>query len=230
MDLFHRSQETPQRTLTWIKPFDTRMDEITRLSDKAESCPKEMKKVFLSAWQELASQIKMHQRLAATIVETALPLKVYYNLVLNTDMGGGTVDFLIISDEYIIVVMVKKTEHFEWDRYDTRFCQAPSGVDIRSVENAAGLVSEWLLDARALPRKDLIRVVPLLIDDEAPEECGKKFPTGRSVLFPDIRPTMTVSAEHFGEWLQTNCAVYDSRGLTDKKQNRIVEALDKMPR
>ena len=230
MDLFHRSKETPRRTLTWIKPFDSRMDEITRLSEKAESCPKEMKKVFLSAWQELANQIKIHQKLAAKIVAVDLPLKVYYNLVLHTDLGGGTVDFLMISDEYVIIVMVKRAEHFEWDRYDTRFSRAPSGVDMRSVENAAGLVAEWLLDAKALPKKDLVRVIPLLIDEEASDDCGKKFPTGRSLLFPDIRPCMTVSVEKFDEWLKTNCAVYDSRSLTEKRQSRIIEALDSMPR
>lgn len=229
MDLFHRSQEAPQRNLKWIKPFDSRMDEITRLSERAEHCPKEMKKVFLSAWSELAGQVKIHQKLAAVIVDADLPLNVYYNLVLNTDLGSGTVDFLIISDEYVIVVMVKKEEHFEWDQYDTRFSRAPGGVDLRTVENAAGLLSEWLLDAKALPRRELVRVVPLLIDPDAPDDSGKKFPTGRSALFPDIRRPMTVSVEHFGEWLKTNCEVYESRGLTDNKQQKIIRAMSQMP-
>lgn len=230
MGLLHRSQEAPRRELVWIKPFDNRMEEITRLQQKADTCPKEMKKVFLSAWGELAAQVKVHQKLASQIVAAELPLKVYYNLILNSDLGSGTIDFLIISDEYIFPVMCKKTEHFEWDRYDTRFSRAPSGVDMRDVENAAGLLSEWLLDMRALPKKDLIRVVPVLIDEEAPEDCGKSYPTGRSALFPDIRKTMVVSVAQFGEWLKTNCSVYDSRGLSDAKQKKIIEAIDAMPR
>ena len=52
MDLFHRAQEPEERELQWIKPFDSRMAEITRLQQKSETCPKEMKKVFLSAWGE----------------------------------------------------------------------------------------------------------------------------------------------------------------------------------
>ena len=46
MDLFHRAQEPEKRELTWVKPFDNRMDEILRLKEKSETCPKEMKKVF----------------------------------------------------------------------------------------------------------------------------------------------------------------------------------------
>ena len=58
MDLFHRTPEPEDRELTWIKPFDNRMEEILRLKEKSETCPKEMKKVFLSAWGELAAQVE----------------------------------------------------------------------------------------------------------------------------------------------------------------------------
>ncbi|HAU50902.1 MAG TPA: hypothetical protein DCW43_03940, partial [Clostridiales bacterium] len=98
MDLFRRAQEPENRELTWIKPFDNRMDEILRLKEKSETCPKEMKKVFLTAWAELASQVKLHQKVASQIVKTELPLTVYYNLTIKTDMTSGTIDFLIISD------------------------------------------------------------------------------------------------------------------------------------
>ena len=74
MDLFHRAQEPEKRELTWIKPFDNRMDEILRLKEKSETCPKEMKKVFLSAWGELATQVKLHQKVASGIVTSGLPL------------------------------------------------------------------------------------------------------------------------------------------------------------
>ena len=230
MDLFHRVQEPEERKLQWIKPFDSRMAEITRLSEKSETCPKEMKKVFLTAWGELAAQVKVHQKLASQIVSSGLPLKVYYNLVLDTDLGSGTADFLFLSDEYIVVVLLRKKEHIEWDRYDTRFSRAPGAVDAGNAEEAAGIVAEYLLDSRVLSRKELMRVVPVLIDDEESEMSGSSRPVGRSLLFPDIHETVRVHPDVFGHWLETNCGGVEKRGLTEVKQEKIIEALANMGR
>ena len=108
MDLFHREREPENRELIWVKPFDNRMDEILRLKEKSETCPKEMKKVFLSAWGELASHVKLHQKVASQIVKSELPLNVYYNVTIKTDMASTTIDFLIISDELIVVVLSRR--------------------------------------------------------------------------------------------------------------------------
>ena len=153
MDLFHRAQEPEKRELTWVKPFDNRMDEILRLKEKSETCPKEMKKVFLSAWGELASHVKSHQKVASQIVKSGLPLNVYYNVTMKTDMAYSTIDFLIISDELIVVVLFKTQEHIEWDRYDTRFAKLPEAPETRDAEEKACILADWLQLNRVLSGK-----------------------------------------------------------------------------
>ncbi|MBO4495116.1 MAG: hypothetical protein J5752_04600 [Clostridiales bacterium] len=221
MDLFHRAQVPAERNLTWIKPFDARMDEILRLRDKSESAPKEMKKVFLSAWAELAEEVKKHQKTASSIVESELPLQVYYNVALRSEVGTASIDFLIVSDDLILVVLHKGKEHIEWDRYDTRFAKTPTGKDALSAEDRACILSDILLESKAVGPKELHRVVPVLIDPEEDEQSGKCRPVGRSLLYPDISATLTIHPDVFTQWLLLNCAVSGTPFFSEKRLARI---------
>ena len=225
MDLFHRAKEPASRELTWIKPFDNRMDEITRLKEKSETCPKQMKKVFLSAWGELASQVKMHQKTAAAIVKSELPLKVYYDVVLQTEIGNSNIDFLVIADEVILVIMHRKREHIEWDLYDTRFARLPSRTDEHSVEDASCLLANFLHDEKVLGVKDLNRIVSVLVDDEAEEEDLPK-PFERSDLYPDLPAPVKVHPDAMGRWILANCEVSDPPFFNEKKWEKIRQILE----
>ena len=225
MDLFHRAKEPASRELTWIKPFNNRMDEITRLKDKAETCPKQMKKVFLSAWGELASQVKMHQKTAAAIVQSELPVKVYYDVVLQTEIGNSNIDFLIIADEEIFVILHSKKEHIEWDLYDTRFAKNPTSTDKHSAEDAACILANFFHDEKILGVKDLNRIVSVLIDEEAdPEDLPKPFE--RSDLYPDLPATVVVHPDAFPKWILANCETTDLPFFNEKKWEKIQVILD----
>jgi len=226
MDLFRRAQEPENRELTWIKPFDNRMDEILRLKEKSETCPKEMKKVFLTAWAELASQVKLHQKVASQIVKTELPLTVYYNLTIKTDMTSGTIDFLIISDELIVVVLFKTKEHIEWDRYDTRFAKLPEMKEEIAAEEKACMLADWLSVNRALSSKELARVVPVLIDEEQDELSASAHPIERSEVFTGISKALAVKPDVFGKWLLENCEVSEFPVFVGPRLRKITDAVD----
>ncbi|MBO4688838.1 MAG: hypothetical protein J5636_10030 [Clostridiales bacterium] len=228
MDLFHRVQEPEDRELTWIKPFDNRMDEILRLKEKSETCPKEMKKVFLSAWGELATLVKSHQKIAAQIVSSGLPLKVYYNVTLKTDMAAMTSAFIIIADELIVTVLFKKKEHIEWDRYDTRFSKMPEPVDTRESEEAACVLADWLQVNRALSGKEVSRVVPILIDEEETEYSASSRPIGSSEIYTGITQAIRLHPDVFGQWLTANCAESEMPTFTSARCNKIIEAIDRV--
>ena len=226
MDLFRRAQEPENRELTWIKPFDNRMDEILRLKEKSETCPKEMKKVFLTAWAELASQVKLHQKVASQIVKTELPLTVYYNLTIKTDMTSGTIDFLIISDELIVVVLFKTKEHIEWDRYDTRFAKLPEMKEEIAAEEKACMLADWLSVNRALSSKELARVVPVLIDEEQDELSASAHPIERSEVFTGISKALAIQPDVFGKWLLENCEVSEFPVFVGPRLRKITDAVD----
>ena len=226
MDLFHRAQEPEKRELTWVKPFDNRMDEILRLKEKSETCPKEMKKVFLSAWGELASHVKSHQKVASQIVKSGLPLHVYYNLTIKTDMAYTTIDFLIISDELVVVVLFKTKEHIEWDRYDTRFAKLPEAPEMRDAEQNACILADWLQLNRVLPVKDMARVVPVLIDDEAGEGSAVSHPTERSEIYEGISKALRVSPDVFEKWLLENCEESEFPVFVGTRLNKTMAAID----
>jgi len=221
MDLFHRAQVPVDRTLTWIKPFDARMDEILRLRDKAESAPKEMKKVFLSAWAELAEEVKKHQKTASEILRSGLPLQVFYNVVLRSEVGTASIDFLIISDDLILVVLHKSKEHIEWDRYDTRFAKTPTGKDAAIAEDCACILGNILLDSRAVSEKELHRVVPILIDPEEDEQSAKCRSVGRSLLYPYLSAALTIHPDVFAEWLNLNCPEEPAPYFGGKRLDKI---------
>ncbi len=226
MDLFRRAQEPENRELTWIKPFDNRMDEILRLKEKSETCPKEMKKVFLTAWAELASQVKLHQKVASGIVKSGLPLSVYYNVTLKTDMSSGTIDFLIISDELIVVVLFKTKEHIEWDRYDTRFAKLPEMKEVIAAEETACMLADWLSVNRALSAKELARVVPVLIDEEQDELSASAHPIERSEVFTGISKALSVKPDVFGKWLLENCEESEFPVFIGQRLRKITDAID----
>ena len=226
MDLFHRAQEPENRELVWVKPFDNRMDEILRLKEKSETCPKEMKKVFLSAWGELASHVKSHQKVASQIVKSGLPLHVYYNLTIKTDMAYTTIDFLIISDELVVVVLFKTKEHIEWDRYDTRFAKLPEAPEMRDAEQKACILADWLQLNRVLPVKDMARVVPVLIDDEAGEGSAVSHPTERSEIYEGISKALRVSPDVFEKWLLENCEESEFPVFVGTRLNKTMAAID----
>ena len=226
MDLFHRAQEPENRELVWVKPFDNRMDEILRLKETSETCPKEMKKVFLSAWGELASHVKSHQKVASQIVKSGLPLHVYYNLTIKTDMAYTTIDFLIISDELVVVVLFKTKEHIEWDRYDTRFAKLPEAPEMRDAEQKACILADWLQLNRVLPVKDMARVVPVLIDDEAGEGSAVSHPTERSEIYEGISKALRVSPDVFEKWLLENCEESEFPVFVGTRLNKTMAAID----
>ena len=66
--------------------------------------------------------------------------------------------------------------------------------------------------------------------DEETEMSGSSRPVGRSLLFPDIHETVRVHPDAFGHWLETNCGISEKRGLTELKQEKIIEALEAMGR
>ncbi len=222
MDLFHRAPVPAERNLTWIKPFDARMDEILRLRDKSESAPKEMKKVFLSAWAELAEEVKKHQKTASSILASQLPLQLYYNVALRSEVGTACVDFLAIADDLILVILHKGKEHIEWDRYDTRFAKVPAGKDPTIAEDRACILADILLDSRAVSEKELYRVVPVLIDPDEDEQSGKCRPVGRSLLYPSISATLTVHPDVLTQWLLLNCAVSSAPFFNEKRLEKIL--------
>lgn len=226
MDLFHRAQEPEKRELTWVKPFDNRMDEILRLKEKSETCPKEMKKVFLSAWGELASHVKSHQKVASQIVKSGLPLNVYYNVTMKTDMAYSTIDFLIISDELIVVVLFKTKEHIEWDRYDTRFAKLPEAPETREAEEKACILADWLQLNRVLPGKDMARVVPVLIDEEAGEGSAVLHPVERSEIYEGISKALRVSPDVFDKWLLENCEESEFPVFVGARLNKVIAAIE----
>ncbi len=226
MDLFHRAQEPEKRELTWVKPFDNRMDEILRLKEKSETCPKEMKKVFLSAWGELASHVKSHQKVASQIVKSGLPLNVYYNLTMKTDMAYSTIDFLIISDELIVVVLFKTKEHIEWDRYDTRFAKLPEAPKTRDAEEKACILADWLQLNRVLSGKDMARVVPVLIDEEAGEGSAVLHPVERSEIYEGISKALRVSPDVFDKWLLENCEESEFPVFVGARLNKAIAAIE----
>lgn len=226
MDLFHRAQEPEKRELTWVKPFDNRMDEILRLKEKSETCPKEMKKVFLSAWGELASHVKSHQKVASQIVKSGLPLNVYYNVTMKTDMAYSTIDFLIISDELIVVVLFKTKEHIEWDRYDTRFAKLPEAPETRDAEEKACILADWLQLNRVLSGKDMARVVPVLIDEEAGEGSAVLHPVERSEIYEGISKALRVSPDVFDKWLLENCEESEFPVFVGARLNKVITAIE----
>ena len=226
MDLFHRAQEPEKRELTWVKPFDNRMDEILRLKEKSETCPKEMKKVFLSAWGELASHVKSHQKVASQIVKSGLPLNVYYNVTMKTDMAYSTIDFLIISDELIVVVLFKTKEHIEWDRYDTRFAKLPEAPETRDAEEKACILADWLQLSRVLSGKDMARVVPVLIDEEAGEGSAVLHPVERSEIYEGISKALRVSPDVFDKWLLENCEESEFPVFVGARLNKVIAAIE----
>jgi len=226
MDLFHRAQEPEKRELTWVKPFDNRMDEILRLKEKSETCPEEMKKVFLSAWGELASHVKSHQKVASQIVKSGLPLNVYYNVTMKTDMAYSTIDFLIISDELIVVVLFKTKEHIEWDRYDTRFAKLPETPETRDAEEKACILADWLQLNRVLPGKDMARVVPVLIDEEAGEGSAVLHPVERSEIYEGISKALRVSPDVFDKWLLENCEESEFPVFVGARLNKVIAAIE----
>ena len=226
MDLFHRAQEPEKRELTWVKPFDNRMDEILRLKEKSETCPKEMKKVFLSAWGELASHVKSHQKVASQIVKSGLPLNVYYNVTMKTDMAYSTIDFLIISDELIVVVLFKTKEHIEWDRYDTRFAKLPEAPETRDAEEKACILADWLQLNRVLSGKDMARVVPVLIDEEAGEGSAVLHPVERSEIYEGISKALRVSPDVFDKWLLENCEESEFPVFVGPRLNKVIAAIE----
>ena len=226
MDLFHRAQEPEKRELTWVKPFDNRMDEILRLKEKSETCPKEMKKVFLSAWGELASHVKSHQKVASQIVKSGLPLNVYYNVTMKTDMAYSTIDFLIISDELIVVVLFKTKEHIEWDRYDTRFAKIPEAPETRDAEEKACILADWLQLNRVLSGKDMARVVPVLIDEEAGEGSAVLHPVERSEIYEGISKALRVSPDVFDKWLLENCEESEFPVFVGARLNKVIAAIE----
>ena len=226
MDLFHRAQEPENRELTWIKPFDNRMDEILRLKEKSETCPKEMKKVFLTAWGELATQVKLHQKIASQIVTSGLPLNVYYNITIKTDMASKTIDFLIISDELIVPVLFKTKEHIEWDRYDTRFAKLPETVETLSAEETACILADWLQVNRALTAKEMPRVVPVLIDEETDELSASSHPVERSEVFTGISKALRIQPDVFGKWLSENCEVSEFPVFVGQRLKKVIFVID----
>ena len=226
MDLFRRAQEPENRELTWIKPFDNRMEEILRLKEKSETCPKEMKKVFLTAWAELASQVKLHQKVASGIVKSGLPLSVYYNVTLKTDMSSGTIDFLIISDELIVVVLFQTKEHLQWDRYDKRFEKLPEMKEVIAAEETACMLADWLSVNRALSSKELARVVPVLIDEEQDELSASAHPIERSEVFTGISKALEVKPDVFEKWLLENCEVSEFPVFIGQRLRKITDAID----
>ena len=226
MELFHRAQEPVNRELTWIKPFDNRMDEILRLKEKSETCPKEMKKVFLSAWADLAKQVKLHQKIASQIVSSGIPLSVYYNITIKTDMAATTIEFLIISDELIVPVLFKTKEHIEWDRYDTRFAKLPDAVETRAAEEKACVIADWLTLNKALPAKETRRVVPVLIDEEETELSASARPIGTSEIYTGISQTISLHPDFFGKWLETNCSVSEMPFFTIARTGKVIDAIN----
>lgn len=226
MDLFHRAQEPEKRELTWVKPFDNRMDEILRLKEKSETCPKEMKKVFLSAWGELASHVKSHQKVASQIVKSGLPLNVYYNVTMKTDMAYSTIDFLIISDELIVVVLFKTKEHIEWDRYDTRFAKLPEAPETRDAEEKACILADWLQLNHVLSGKDMARVVSVLIDEEAGEGSAVLHPVERSEIYEGISKALRVSPDVFDKWLLENCEESEFPVFVGTRLNKVIAAIE----
>ena len=226
MDLFHRAQVPENRELTWIKPFDNRMDEILRLKEKSETCPKEMKKVFLTAWGELAAQVKLHQKVASQIVKSELPLNIFYNITLKTDMASRTIDFLIISDELIVVVLFKTKEHIEWDRYDTRFAKLPTAVETLAAEETACVLADWLQVNRVLSAKEMPRVVPVLIDEEADEYSASAHPVERSELFTGISKALSIHPDVFGKWLLENCEESEFPVFVGSRLNKVIGVID----
>ncbi|MBR5975380.1 MAG: hypothetical protein IK020_09375 [Clostridiales bacterium] len=228
MDLFHRTPEPEKRELTWIKPFDNRMDEILRLKEKSETCPKEMKKVFLSAWGELAAEVKLHQKIASQIVGTGLPLRVYYNVTLKTDMAAMSSVFLIIADEIIVTVLLKKKEHIEWDRYDTRFRKMPEAVETRESEEAACVLADWLQVNRAISGKEVSRVVPVLIDEEETEYSASARPIGSSEIYTGITQAIRLHPDVFGQWLLANCGESEMPTFTSARCNKIIAAIGRV--
>ncbi|MBO4927959.1 MAG: hypothetical protein J5379_06895 [Clostridiales bacterium] len=227
MDLFHRAQEPIERELTWIKPFDNRMEEIVRLQKKSETCPKEMKKVFLSAWGELAATVKLHQRVASQVLKSGLPFKVYYDITLNTDMSSASADFLLIASDMIVVILCKKKEHIEWGRYDTRFAKLPGAVDTLSAEEAACVLADWLTVNRAIAGKDVKYIVPVLIDEEESEMSADRRPVGSSVLYTDIKEAVRIHPDVLGQWLSKNCEVSEVPVFTEAKCGKIIETVDR---
>lgn len=228
MDLFHRVQEQEDRELVWIKPFDNRMEEILRLKEKAESAPEQMKKVFLSAWGELAAEVKQHQKTAEAILNSKLPLHVYYNIVLNTELGSAPIDFLLFSDSLVVVLLHRGKDHIEWDRYDTRFARTPSAKGDLAAENAAGILSEIFLSEKILTKRDLFRIVPVLIDEEAEEEPENIHPEGWSVLAPGLHACSHIHPSTLPKWLEVNCEEDIAPYFHAKRLSKIFEVMEEV--
>ncbi|MBQ4185206.1 MAG: hypothetical protein II657_02460, partial [Clostridiales bacterium] len=149
-----------------------------------------------------------------------------YNVTLKTDMSSGTIDFLIISDELIVVVLFKTKEHIEWDRYDTRFAKLPEMKEVIAAEETACMLADWLSVNRALSAKELARVVPVLIDEEQDELSASAHPIERSEVFTGISKALSVKPDVFGKWLLENCEESEFPVFIGQRLRKITDAID----
>ena len=145
---------------------------------------------------------------------------------MKTDMAYSTIDFLIISDELIVVVLFKTKEHIEWDRYDTRFAKLPEAPETRDAEEKACILADWLQLNRVLSGKDMARVVPVLIDEEAGEGSAVLHPVERSEIYEGISKALRVSPDVFDKWLLENCEESEFPVFVGARLNKVIAAIE----
>jgi hypothetical protein len=184
----------------FIKPFEDKSAEISALSQKLEAAPPAAKFIFREALTSLSEKVKLHTSVFQAISTSGHSFLALHDLNVSCKSGSAAVDFIILSPNYIIVV-VCRNHSSKIDAKDL-WDELPVGSDQDGgdAEHAAYVVSEMLRTGRILPGKALRNIWPVTaVTAEAIEknqiEAFRSVPTAPSPVYPEVHKCQMLSPE-----------------------------------
>lgn len=215
----------------FTKPFEDKAADISALSMKLDAAPPDAKHIFRQALISLQEKVKLHTSVYQAISSGGMSFLALHDLNVSCKSGSAAVDFIILSPNYIIVIVCKNHS----SKIDAKelWNELPVGSDQDGgdAEHAAYIVSETLRTGRILSGKVLRNIWPVTaVTAEAMEknqiEAFRAVPTTASPVYPEVHRSQMLSPEGLLSFLSAlNGLTAGSQLIPVKKLYSVSEKL-----
>ena len=152
---------------TFVKPFTDRMKDVLALSRKVDISPENTKPIFRAAMKRLEDKCILHGEVRDVLLSSSLPVLLLHDVHFLTKGGSGSVDYVILSNRFIIALSCETAKEGEEDFSHMDFEERENAL-VAQAENNAELLSELLSETRSVSRRAETMVWPMIVMTSEP--------------------------------------------------------------
>lgn len=147
----------------FAKPYKEKTDDLLVLANRLDAAPEDMKPVFRDAMSSLGNQIKSHRQVYELLEKSDLPIVVLYDLHLVSNAGSVTIDYVILSNRYLLAVSCPSPA-IEYASEPLHMTMT-SGIKRRlsPAEHAVDILTELLRENRFLGKREMELIWPVTV-------------------------------------------------------------------